>query len=68
MDKLEYKSYYGSIEYSKEDNCLFGKVIGMSKDLIRHTEFAYAFRNSLPYCNDSRKQRNKYQFLYYSFN
>ena len=21
MDKLEYKGYYGSIEYSQEDNC-----------------------------------------------
>ena len=32
MEKLEYKGYYGSIEYSKEDNCLFGKVIGLSKE------------------------------------
>jgi predicted HicB family RNase H-like nuclease len=36
MDKLEYKGYYGSIEYSKEDNCLFGKVVGMPKDLISY--------------------------------
>ena len=34
MDFLEYKGYKGSVEYSKEDNCLFGKVQGMSKDLI----------------------------------
>lgn len=34
MDHLEYKGYKGSVEYSKEDNCLFGKVQGMSKDLI----------------------------------
>ena len=34
MDYLEYKGYKGSVEYSKEDNCLFGKVLGMSKDLI----------------------------------
>ena len=34
MDYLEYKGYKGSVEYSKEDNCLFGKVQGMSKDLI----------------------------------
>ena len=26
MDYLEYKGYKGSVEYSKEDNCLFGKV------------------------------------------
>ena len=34
MDSLEYKGYKGSVEYSKEDNCLFGKVQGMSKALI----------------------------------
>lgn len=34
MDFLEYKGYKGTVEYSKEDDCLFGKVIGMSKDLI----------------------------------
>ena len=31
-----YKGYKGSVEYSKEDNCLFGKVQGMSKDLITY--------------------------------
>ena len=34
MDYLEYKGYKGSVEYSKEDNCLFGKVQGMGKALI----------------------------------
>lgn len=34
MDYLEYKGYKGSVEYSKDDNCLFGKVLGMSKALI----------------------------------
>ena len=36
MDYLEYKGYLGSVEYSKEDNCLFGKVLGMSKDFIAY--------------------------------
>jgi len=36
MDYLEYKGYKGSVEYSKEDNCLFGKVQGMSRDLIAY--------------------------------
>ena len=31
-----YKGYKGSVEYSKEDNCLCGKVLGMSKDLIAY--------------------------------
>lgn len=34
MDFLEYKGYKGSIEYSEEDNCLFGKVQGMNKAQI----------------------------------
>ena len=34
MDYLEYKGYKGSVEYINADNCLFGKVLGMSKDLI----------------------------------
>lgn len=28
-DYLEYKGYLGSVEYCKEDDCLFGKVIGI---------------------------------------
>jgi predicted HicB family RNase H-like nuclease len=34
MNNLEYKGYYGSIEYSKVDKCLYGKVLGMTKDCI----------------------------------
>lgn len=34
MSYLEYKGYKGSVEYSKEDDCLCGKVLGMHKDLI----------------------------------
>lgn len=26
---LKYKGYYGTVEYSDEDNCLFGKVAGI---------------------------------------
>ena len=36
MDYLEYKGYKGSVEYSKADNCLVGKVLGMSGDLIAY--------------------------------
>ena len=36
MDYLEYKGYKGSVEYSKEDNCLFGKVQGLSKEMITY--------------------------------
>ena len=30
MKHLEYKSYTGSIEYSKEDDLLYGKVLGIT--------------------------------------
>lgn len=29
MGQLRYKGYTGSVEYSEEDNCLFGKVQGI---------------------------------------
>ncbi len=31
MKTLIYKGYKGSIEYSKEEKCYFGKVLGVSK-------------------------------------
>ena len=34
MDRLEYKGYYGSIEYDKTDRRLHGKVLGLTKDMI----------------------------------
>lgn len=34
-NNLEYKGYLGSVEYSKEDDCLYGKVIGI-KGLISY--------------------------------
>ena len=36
MGFLKYKGYTGSVEYSEEDNCLFGKVQGMAKDSITY--------------------------------
>ena len=35
MKHLEYKSYTGSIEYSREDNVLYGKLLGL-KGLISY--------------------------------
>lgn len=31
MGMIRYKGYTGSVEYSEEDNCLFGKVQGLGK-------------------------------------
>lgn len=36
MGYLKYKGYTGSVEYSEEDKCLFGKVQGMMKDNITY--------------------------------
>lgn len=35
MDYLEHKGYKGTIEYSQEDNCFFGRVINVNDgDLV----------------------------------
>lgn len=36
MNYLEYKGYKGTVEYSSEDGCFFGKVVGLGKDLIAY--------------------------------
>jgi len=36
MNNLEYKGYFGSIEKGKEDNRLYGTVLGMTKDCIAY--------------------------------
>lgn len=34
--KLKYKGYTGSVEWSDEDNCYFGRVVGMEGDCITY--------------------------------
>ncbi len=36
MDKLKYKGYTGSVEYSEEDDCLVGKVLGLRSHSITY--------------------------------
>jgi predicted HicB family RNase H-like nuclease len=36
MGTLKYKGYTGNVEYSQEDNCLFGKVLGMNSSAISY--------------------------------
>lgn len=48
---LSYKNYNGTVEYSKEDSCLFGKVIGI-KSLISYEgnsvqELEQDFKNAI---------------------
>jgi predicted HicB family RNase H-like nuclease len=70
MDKLIYKGYYGSIEYSREDDCLFGRVLGMPNNLISYegntaselyADFKEAIDAYLDYCNEKGiKPRKSY--------
>lgn len=36
MGTMHYKGYTGSVEYSPEDGCLFGKVLGLHGTLISY--------------------------------
>ena len=36
MNHLEYKGYYGSFEYDRENRVLCGKILGMPKDSISY--------------------------------
>jgi predicted HicB family RNase H-like nuclease len=36
MKTLKHKGYKGSVEYSSDDNCLYGKVLGMNSNLITY--------------------------------
>jgi len=52
MNNLEYKGYYGSIEYNREDKCLYGQVLGMPKHCILYEgntvdELENDFRNAI---------------------
>lgn len=61
MGQLKYKGYAGSVEFSEEDNCLYGKVLGMNNDLISYEgqtvkelkkDFEGAIEDYLKSCND----------------
>ena len=41
-DLLSYKNYNGTVEYSKEDGCLFGKVVGI-KSWLSHEGIGAGF-------------------------
>ncbi len=58
---LSYKNYNGTVEYSKEDDCLFGKVVGI-KSLLSYEgdsvkELEQDFQNVIDeYLDDCRKR------------
>lgn len=52
-ERLQYKGFTGSVEYSKDDDCLFGKVINID-GLISYegrtlTELRYDFEQSIEF-------------------
>lgn len=61
MKQLEYKGYTGSIEYSKEDDLLYGKILGI-KGLISYEgktgkELESDFRDAIDtYLADCKKE------------
>lgn len=64
---LEYKGYNGTVEYSSEDNVLFGKVIGI-KSLISYegqsveelkADFEGAIDEYLEYCEKNSVEPEK---------
>jgi predicted HicB family RNase H-like nuclease len=61
---LEYKGYSGSVEYSAEDRCLHGKIIGI-RDLVSYEgrrvddlekNFRAAIDEYLAFCKAENKQ------------
>ncbi len=58
---LSYKNYNGTVEYSREDNCLFGKIVGI-KSLLSYEgnsvqELEQGFRNVIEeYLADCKKR------------
>lgn len=58
---LSYKNYNGTVEYSKEDKCLFGKVIGLKSLLLYEgnsvQELETDFQNVVDdYLNDCKER------------
>lgn len=52
MNYIKYKGYTGSVEFSATDECLHGKVLGMTKDSITYegetvSELKIDFQNAV---------------------
>jgi len=64
---LKYKDFFGSVEYSADDNCFFGKIIGTT-DLVTFegdsvetlkAAFAEAVEDYLVLCKEAGKEPQK---------
>jgi len=64
MGTLKYKGYTGSVEYSDEDNCLYGKVLGMGGNCITYSgasidELKADFEGAIDFYIDCCMQRGE---------
>lgn len=61
-DLLSYKNYNGTVEYSREDSCLLGKVIGIKKFLPYKgnsvEELEHDFQNVIDKYVEDCRERN----------
>jgi len=62
MGRLRYKGYVGSVEYSEEEQSLYGKVLGLRRDGIVYegdsvTEIRKDFEDAIDHYLDSCAQR-----------
>ncbi len=71
MDVLKYKDYIGSIEFSIEDNCFFGQVLGLDKSGVTYLgntveelreDFEGAVDDYLALCKDRNCEPEKPNF------
>ena len=64
---LEYKGYTGTVEYSAEDNCLFGKVLGIRSLILYEGQsvkelkkgFEYMINGYLEDCKSEGREPEK---------
>jgi len=49
---LEYKGYTGTVEYSADDNCLFGKVLGIRSLILYEGQSVKELKQSFEYMLD----------------
>ena len=71
MGTMKYKGYSGSIKYSEEDNCFYGTVLGLRRDLIMFegdsvVSLRKDFEESVDFYLKSCKERNKEPEMPYS--
>lgn len=67
MNVMKYKGYTGTIEYSEEDDCLFGKLLGINDSISYDGESVKELRENfqgmldfyLDSCKEAGKEPNK---------